>query len=68
MAMANDKPKAINVDRAKDRITKEDLLFGGGKRKLVNIQDDDDFPDLEGMFGAAKPAPKQKSAKIVPKK
>ena len=31
--MANDKPKAINLERGKDRITKEDLLFGGEKRK-----------------------------------
>lgn len=42
------KPKLIEEGRKKTTITKEDLLFGAGnQRKLVNITDDDDFPDLE---------------------
>ena len=48
LAAATEKPKAINLERGKDRITKEDLLYGGKKRKVVNINDEDDFPDLEG--------------------
>ena len=35
------------LDRAKQTITKEDLMFGTGKKKIVNINDDDDFPDLD---------------------
>lgn len=67
MGMDENKPKAIKVDRNKDRITKEDLLFGGNGKKQVNIQDDDDFPDLEGMFGQAK-VPNKRGPKIVAKK
>lgn len=35
------------MDRGKKTITKEDLLFGGRKKKHVDIADDDDFPDLD---------------------
>ena len=36
------------MDRAKKTITKEDLLFGDRKKKkYVDIEDDDDFPDLD---------------------
>jgi hypothetical protein len=31
----------------KNKITKEDLLFGAKKKKHVNINDEDDFPDLD---------------------
>ena len=34
------------MNRAKDRITKEDF-FGGQKKKVVNIMDDEDFPEME---------------------
>ena len=37
LAQANSKPKQINLERVKDRLTKEDLLFGGDKKKHVNI-------------------------------
>ena len=42
------KEKAIVVDRAKDRITKEDFLAGFNKKNVVKFDDDDDFPDLGG--------------------
>ena len=43
----DEKPKVIGIDRSKTTITKEDLLFGDGKKKkTVNINDDIDFPDL----------------------
>ena len=43
------KPKVIEVERSKNKIEKEDLLYGGKfQRKVVNIKDDDDFPDLSG--------------------
>lgn len=38
-------PKNIEVDRAKNRITKEDM-FGVKQKKFVAIDDDFDFPDL----------------------
>jgi hypothetical protein len=60
-------PKKINLERNKDRITKEDLLFGGKKKNLVNINDDDDFPDLEGDPFKQK-AKKVNGPKIVAKK
>ena len=39
------KPKVISLE--KNVITKEDLLFGAKKKKHVNINDEDDFPDLD---------------------
>lgn len=41
--------KVIEVDRSKKIITKEDLLFGNetrAKKKVVDINDDEDFPTL----------------------
>lgn len=35
------------MDRNKKTITKEDLLFGSKAKKTVDINDDDDFPDLD---------------------
>lgn len=41
------KPRVIDMERSKNKITKEDLLFSNkGKKKIVDIADDDDFPDL----------------------
>ena len=39
-------PKEIELNRAKNRITKEDF-FGGQKKKVVNIMDDEDFPEMD---------------------
>ena len=53
----------IDLDRAKNKITKEDLVFGNTKKKYVNIKDDEDFPDLgedEDPF-AALDEPKKKT-------
>ena len=80
--MAQTGPKEIKVNRAQNRITKEDLLFGGQKKKTVNIMDDEDFPEIdEGAdpFAAfdtpsVKPKPKQnnrpqtRGPKQMPKK
>jgi hypothetical protein len=39
----------MEVGKTKTTITKEDLLFGASNsRKLVNIVDAEDFPDLSG--------------------
>ena len=65
---ALDQPKAINLERNKDRITKEDLLFGGKKKALVNINDDDDFPDLEGDPFDQKAVKRINGPKVVAKK
>lgn len=62
----DNKPKAIELDRAKNTITKDDLLFGQkNKKKFVNIQDEDDFPDLEGELSDDRPraAKKQTTGK-----
>lgn len=41
--------KKIEVNRAKNTITKEDLIFGASNhKKVVNIVDAEDFPDLSG--------------------
>jgi len=41
--------KNIDVNRAKNTITKEDLIFGASNNlKTVNIMGQDDFPDLSG--------------------
>lgn len=57
------KPKAIEVDRSKNTITKDDLLFGQkNKKKFVNIQDEDDFPDLEGDLDDDFPKAKKQTA------
>jgi hypothetical protein len=57
-----DEPQAIELDRAKNTITKEDLLFGQRhKKKFVNIQDEDDFPDLEGELDDDFPKPKKQT-------
>jgi len=36
----------IDLEKNKKTITKEDLTFGTKKKKTVDINDDDDFPDL----------------------
>lgn len=37
----------IDTEKNKRTITKEDLIFGNAKKKkTVDINDDDDFPDL----------------------
>lgn len=61
--MTKAQPRTIDLGRGKNTITKEDLLFGAGNsKKLVNIADEEDFPDLEGggdpfaaLDGPAKP-------------
>lgn len=52
----------IDTEKNKKTITKEDLLFGGKKKKTVDINDDEDFPDLEddGLGGFSMQAPKPK--------
>jgi hypothetical protein len=37
----------IDIEKNKKTITKEDLIFGTKKKKTVDINDDDDFPDLD---------------------
>lgn len=37
----------IEIDKVKNKLTKDDLLFGNSKKRHVNIADDDDFPDLD---------------------
>ena len=60
--LAENKPeekKIIKLDRAKDRVTKEDLMFGNvKKKKVLDMQDGDDFPDLDGDIGGKKKGPK----------
>jgi len=40
-------PKVIGLGRVK-KLTQADLMTGGKKKAFVNIQDDMDFPDLDG--------------------
>lgn len=57
-------PKTIQVDRVKKGITKNDLLFSqAGKKKTVNIADDDDFPDLDLEHDVIPTAPKKAPVK-----
>ena len=39
--------RKIDIEKNKKTITKEDLIFGTKKKKTVDINDDDDFPDLD---------------------
>ena len=40
-------PSHIDLEHNKNKITREDLLFGNSKKKYVMIDDEDDFPDLD---------------------
>lgn len=50
-------PARIDTEGAKNKITKEDLLFGSSKKKFVKIDDEDDFPDLDGESDDDLPKP-----------
>lgn len=67
------KTSVIDVEKNKRTITKEDLLFGGKKSKTVDINDGDDFPDLDEDGGGfampvAKPRGKLPPPKIAVKR